>query len=393
MTETLLRLTRIASLLALAIAPFTTALDAQEPVPTPTGTGEPADTATPAQPPEAQPADTATPAQAAFQMVRGFVSTADRRPARGLVARVKTSGGEQASEVNSDGSFLVIAPMGEGDVEIVVDAADPAKRWYFPSWVSLPSSRAGREQGFVLIPRAWQIPGGRYADEWVEVNLDKAFERISPTRPESFFMWQIDGSIDATNRDRPTSWGLESLPISVLFDRDSSTWTIEPVDSTTLWKVLDSMEEDFGLDLFTPVRAEDVPEDGPRAERTIRIWVQDELGRFVLGMAGSEHTEGAIRRGRVMIRRRRWFRDHVIVKHEFMHALGFGHTCAWPSAVTGPMCYDVALDVASQFDVAHAQLSLNVNALQRRTGARNGIVAAWNGQDRVMNAQVTRTDR
>lgn len=89
-----------------------------------------------------------------------------------------------------------------------------------------------------------------------------------------------------------------------------------------------------------------------------------------------------------MIRRRRWFRDHVIVKHEFMHALGFGHTCAWPSAVTGPMCYDVALDVASQFDVAHAQLSLKVNALQRRTGARNGIVAAWNGQKRVMASEV-----
>ncbi len=340
---------------------------------------------------EDAPADTASPADApAFHKVRGFVTTADQRPARALLARARTSAGEQVSQVNADGTFVVIVPAGSKDeeVEVVIDAADPAQRWYFPSWTSIAPSRLKREHGFVLVPRAWRIPAGRYADHWVEVNLDKAFERISPTRVESFFMWQIDGAVDSRNRDRPRSWGVESLPISVLFDRDSSSWSIEPVDSTTLWNVLDSMEEDFGLDLFTPARAEDIPEDGPAAERTIRVWVREELGRFVLGMAGSEHTEGEIRRGRVMIRRRRWFRDHVIVKHEFMHALGFGHTCAWPSAVTGPMCYDRALDTASRFDVAHVELSLNVNALQRRTGARNGIVAAWNGQKRVMGGEL-----
>lgn len=336
-----------------------------------------------------EPVDTAE--APAFHMVRGFVTTADQLPARELVARAKTDAGVQVSQVNADGTFLVIVPAGsEGEVEVVIDALDTAKRWYFPAWVSVPESRLGREQGFVLVPRAWRIPGGKYADRWVEVNLDKAFERISDTRVESFFMWQIDGSIDAKNRDRPRSWGIEALPIPVLFDRDSSTWSIEPVDSTTLWKVLDSMEDDFGLDLFAPARAEDLPGEGADADRSIRIWVQDDLGRNIAGMAGSEHTEGALRRGRVMIRRRRWFRDHVIVKHEFMHALGYGHTCAWPSAVTGPMCYDRALDVASEFDVAHVQLSLNVNALQRRTRAGNGIVAAWNGQKRVMGAEVAK---
>lgn len=386
MTETLLRLTRIASLLALAIAPFTTALDAaQEPGPT---AGESADTASAAP----DPADVAAEAQPAFQMVRGFVTTADRRPARGLVARVKTSGGEQVSEVNSDGTFLVIAPAGEGDVELVVDAADAAKRWYYPSWVSLRESHAGREQGFVLIPRAWQIPSGRYGEQWVEMNLDKAFEWISPTLGHAFFQWQINDGVEAEARDRPNSWGLESLPIAVAFDRDSSAVTIEDVDSLKFWSALASMEEDFGLDLFRPARAEEIPAAGPEADRVIRVWVPDSLPG-ALGMASNTREEGRMRRGWVKIDRRRLLRDHVLVKHEFMHALGFGHTCSWPTAVSGPNCRNITLDVASQFDVAHAQLTFNVNALQRRTGARNGIVAAWNGQKRVMQAQVTATDR
>lgn len=387
MTETYPRLARVAPLLALAIVPCTTALGGQEPVPT---AGESADTASSAP----DPTDAAAGAQPAFQMVRGFVTTADRRPARGLVARVKTSAGEQASEVNSDGSFLIIAPMGEGDVELVVDAADAAKRWYFPSWVSLPVSRAGREQGFVLIPRAWQIPSGRYAEEWVEVDLDKAFERISPTRPDAFYMWQIDGSVDATNRDRPRSWGLESLPISVAFNHDSSHARIEAVDSTGFWRVMDKLEDAFGLDMFKPTRYEDASENGEPKEGSLLIWVMEDMPGAVIGIGSPDINESRVLRSTIQIRIRRWLRDQYLVGHEIMHGLGFGHTCAWPTTVPGPPCRGtIALDIPSQFDVAHVHLSLNVNALQRRTGARNGLVAAWNGQKRVMNAQLTRAGR
>jgi hypothetical protein len=323
----------------------------------------------------------------AFQMVRGFVTTADRRPARGLVAKVKTSVGEQVSPIGTDGRFVVIAPQGEGDIEVVVDAADMAKRWYFPSWVSLPSASAGREQGFVLVPRAWQIPSGKYAEEWVEVSLDKAFERISPTRPDAFFMWQIDGSVDVKNRDRPRSWGLESLPIPVAFNHDSSQAVIEAVDSTGFWRVLGKIEDAFGLDMFAPARYEDTSEDGQPKEGALLIWVMEDMPGYVIGIGSPDIDESRVLRSTIRIRRRRWLRDQYLVGHEFMHGLGFGHTCAWPTTVPGPPCRGtIALDIPSQFDVAHVHLSLNVNALQRRTGARNGLVAAWNGQKRVMEA-------
>ncbi|HUG00909.1 MAG TPA: hypothetical protein VML95_03550 [Longimicrobiales bacterium] len=335
--------------------------------------------------------DTSPPAAAqAFHMVRGFVTTADRRPARGLLARVKTSAGEQASQVNADGSFLVIAPAGEGRVEVVIDALDPAKRWYFPAWVSIRESQLRREQGFVLVPRAWQIPSGKYAEDWVEVDLDKAFEWVSPTIGHAFYMWQIDGSIDATNRDRPRSWGLESLPISVAFNHDSSQARIEGVDSAGFWKVMGVLEDAFGLDMFRPARYEDASEDGAPREGSMLVWVFEEMEGNIIGIGSPDIDESRVLRSTIRIRRRRWLRDQYLVGHEVMHALGFGHTCAWPTTVPGPPCRGtIALDVPSLFDVAHVQLSLNVNALQRRTGARNGIVAAWNGQKRVMNVALT----
>jgi hypothetical protein len=364
------------AILALVSSP----LRAQDPVPRVTG-GE-----------DTKDDEEATEAPA-FQMIRGFITTADRRPARGLLARAKTSAGEQVSPIGGDGRFTIIVPASQGDIELVVDAADPAKRWYYPSWVSVAGAHAGREQGFVLIPRVWQIPQGRYAGQWTEVNLDKAFQWVSPTISHAFYMWQIDAGVDVKSRDRPNSWGLDALPIPVVFDRDSSAVAIEEVDSLGFWKVLDAMEHDFGLDLYRPARAAEFSGDGADADRLIRVWIPDEIGRFIAGRASSDRDGKVLRRGWVTIRRRRWLRDHYLVRHEFMHALGYGHTCAWPTAVSGPGCDGVGVDVSSQFDVAHVEVSLNVNALQRRTGARHGLVAAWNGQKRVGGEELVIADR
>lgn len=84
----------------------------------------------------------------------------------------------------------------------------------------------------------------------------------------------------------------------------------------------------------------------------------------IAGMASSDR-DGLVLRWRWVTIKRRRLRDHYVVEHDLMHALGFGHTCSWPSVILWSGCDGIGVVESSLFNVADVRLSLNINELKR----------------------------
>lgn len=189
----------------------------------------------------------------------------------------------------------------------------------------------------VLIPTTWTIRQGVYQSTRVRIDLASA----NATNPDgSHFL-----NFASASPRMLTSWTPEALPIAVGFDTTGvAQWTSS--DSTVFWQVAASLDTVFGQRLFRPanrggfapanaigVQTEAVGlqymgllgtnYDACRLPRRLCSSVQGEIafppGFYYVGpgLFTQSHDEER-RRG---------------IAHELMHALGFGHTCAWSSVV------------------------------------------------------------
>ncbi len=83
-------------------------------------------------------------------------------------------------------------------------------------------------------------------------------------------------------------------------------------------------------------------------------------------------TSGGVYDARVFFRSRATFHDGGVVGHELMHALGFGHTSAWPSL----MSPDPRGHRLSAEDVAYMQVALKSRAESERVDTWDRIALA-----------------
>lgn len=316
------------------------------------------------------------PPQVETRMVMGQVHAPDERRPGGLRVYLLQPGRVDSAAVQPDGRFTIVAPWRREGGRVLIDAANHAARWYFPSLIALSGDGPWQPLSVVLVPRVWRIAAGKYAGRVAEVNLRAAFEPPADDDPGSFYAWQI--AAQPGRRDRPQSWGRESFPLAVAFDHETTREPIAGRDSVAFWRTVEEMEQRFGQDLFRPGALAEVTGPGGRG---IRLWVDSTMGRWAEGWGGVRiDAEGRIVQGTVELRQRPAGRTAVVVQHELMHALGFGHTCSWPSLMTVPSCYRYRTEEASVFDVAHVQVSLAVRAAQAEHDADHGLAAAWLGQ-------------
>ena len=316
-------------------------------------------------------------------VMRGRVISAGEGPVHGLRVRVRSGLFADSAEVRADGGFEVaVGPLaGRDSVELLVDAADAARRVFHPALVRVPVSELEREREIVLVPRVWTIVAGRYAGERVEIRLDDAFGEGSEGRHGAFYRWAA-----GTGPRALAGWPGVRFPLRVAFDRE---WSGEPItqrDSVAFWEAVGGLELAFGEDLFRPAAfADAAPRENGGPDDAILVWVDPALRNFT-GYGSAISTRGDITYGDLRLRRGA-LRDYAstgLVVHELLHTLGFGHTCAWRSVLADVRrCPSRRAEEPTPEDVAYVQLASRVRDLERVDEARHGLAAALAG-DRAL---------
>ena len=286
-----------------------------------------------------------------------------------------------SAEVDAAGRFAIaISPQG-GPLELIVDAADRGRRTYHPALARVHRRDAGREQGFVLVPRKWTIAAGRYAGQAVEVRPHDARTPVCPRCSVFWVRAQPQGQEPVPFQ----GWPLSRFPLRVGFDREHSVPVGAAPDSVAFWRAVEAMEDAFGTDLFRPVRYAQtlstvLDQDGP--DDVVLVVIDPSLP--VAGLTMVLARRGLVDYAAVSLRRRQeMFTDYgpELVAHEMMHALGFGHTCAWRSVAADlGRCPQMRAPAPTPEDVAHAQVLYRVRDLQRAGGHRWGLDAAIAGE-------------
>jgi hypothetical protein len=319
------------------------------------------------------------PAQSGGGVVTGRVLAADGGSPAGVRVVVAGTSWADSAVADSAGSYALHLPAGLADdsLQLVAREADPASGRYHPAAVRLARIDVAGEHGFVLVPRAWTIPGGSYAGTTVEISPRLAFQPIC--RGCSGFLKRstvVGGGV--------RTWPEAFFPLRVVFDHEFSPLPITPRDSVSFWRSVEGLEADFGADLVRPAPySASVPVGDSVPGDLIFVMIDPSLRVSGLGTTGAYGEDIVF--GEVRLRGSGVLADagaSGIVVHELMHAIGLGHTCSWRSVMAvETRCPGLRSDRPTPEDVAYAQVVRRVRELQRMYDAEWGLEAALAGEE------------
>lgn len=307
----------------------------------------------------------ATPALLAAQLpvVHGRIVPADSAMSLGGDARVIVDWGGLADTVavTDSGRFASILREPVGDsVSVTVTAGDD----FHPARLRLAREALGEGMVVVMIPRRWVIRSGTYAGDTVDVSPSAAiathdnFGRIA--------------SAGAAPLRGVVGWPRERMPIPVSIHR-TAAGRVDEADSVALWRTIRALEDALGTTLFRPAEDSVVERQG----WGIAVHVDPTISGSGLTF-DTWGNGGLLFDASVAVRHAADFGNPAILHHELLHALGFGHTSAWPSIMRSHV--NTATASVTREDVAYAQLLLRVGDMQRALGTRFGMVAAAEGE-------------
>ena len=307
----------------------------------------------------------------ALPVLQGQLLSPDGSAVAGLRLFARTRAGTDSLDITPSGRFALRLPRPIADtVEVYVDAIEGWARRYYPSLVRMPATELRRELRIVLVPTRWTLRAGSYAGSTVDIRMAAALDRTQAG--SSFWRVAFAPSRASTN---VVGWPAASFPIAVAFRRSAPRRPISRADSIAFWTVIQSLEQDFGVDLFRPARYEEL------AAGTVGITVDINPAITSDGFTFITWADnGTIYDGSVTVRAADLLGEPSVVIHEMLHALGFGHTRSWFSALSagGRNPPRVTRD-----DVAYAQIIYSVRNTQTLYRARYGIMEAFEAERRV----------
>jgi len=278
----------------------------------------------------------------------GRILTADSEPATGLRVAVQWSSAAgsfapDTLDVDRLGRFATLAPQFVGDSVVVSVVAAPDAR-YYPTRIVVPRSRLAEELRVLVLPREWTIRRGRFAGNTVRIVPSDAFRRTTD-----------HGSFGRVTDQHVVGWDASSFPLRVVLRHDLVP-NISARDSIAFWQAAHEVEESIGVRLFQPTS------DTTGADHVFPIDIRLDPGISVSGLTFvSWDRGGRLFEGSVRFRTSREIEHPSVVAHELLHALGFGHTTAWPSAMRSR---GGALPAITAEDAAFAQLLMRIHELQ-----------------------------
>ena len=298
----------------------------------------------------------------------GRILTADGEPPAGLRVVVDWSHGSFATlasdtlDLDRTGRFAIPARGCNSDsVAVSIVAAAGAR--YYPTRVSIARSRLADELKILVLPREWTIRRGRFAGTTVKVAPSDALRRTAG-----------QASFGRITHQHVVAWDASSLPVGVVLRHDLSPG-LSARDSIAFWEAARDLEDAIGTALFRPTT------DTTEHDRAFPIDVLLDPRITASGVTYvSWDRGGRLFEGTVRFRTSREIELPSVVAHELLHALGFGHTSAWPSAM---QARDSGVRGMTVEDVAFAQLLMRLHELQEDPLVVGGIEGA-KGTDRQL---------
>ena len=160
------------------------------------------------------------------------------------------------------------------------------------------------------------------------------------------------------------AWDASSFPIGIVLRHDLSPG-LSARDSVAFWEAARDVEDAIGITLFRPTT------DTTEHDRVFPI---DVLLDRRIAASGVTYVSwdrgGRLFEGTMRFRTSREIELGSVVAHELLHALGFGHTTAWSSAMHARDSGGRGMTVE---DVAFAQLLMRLHELQQDPLVLGGI--------------------
>lgn len=172
--------------------------------------------------------------------------------------------------------------------------------------------------GIADAPVVVTIPTGSFANQQVTISLDKA--RAPSNDGVGFYV---------------TTGSYVNFPVPVGFCRKASNMPITAQDSVYFWNNLKDLNSVFGRQLVTPANESDVCTTNGNGVKGIRTIVDSTVSIPSAGVdiwSGRDFISSVIMFPNVdSFHMPPPWPDpfYFPVQHETIHALGFGHTCAW----------------------------------------------------------------
>jgi hypothetical protein len=230
----------------------------------------------------------------------------------------------------------------------------------------------------VLVPRSVTIPScSVHGGTLVSLDLDRAYR---PSAAGNTAFLDRANTAATVGRYVVASWNRTSIPVA-LSDTGSAEKRFSASDSTELRA---------GLDLVTAYFCQAF-HFAPMAEANVSgVVVTKDPGFAALGAHSMTlpPVRGDYERASVVLRRitppDEAARDSTrrTIAHEFLHVLGFGHTCGWASIMTtGTICGDPSLPALrpTPEDVAHYFAMLWARQGERALGTVQSLANAYAG--------------
>ncbi|HUQ18396.1 MAG TPA: hypothetical protein VM099_02180 [Gemmatimonadaceae bacterium] len=211
------------------------------------------------------------------------------------------------------------------------------------------------------IDTLWTIESGTYAGVRVPLDL-----RAALGNPKRDHFWRLARNANVT--EGLVGWKSTRYPIPVAFRHSRRGQPISESDSIAFWSTLDQMNADFGAQLFVPIT---LASDDPTDVVVVDIGMLREADGF---SRVTWAPSGELFDVRVTFQNSRTLHDAHVVTHEMMHALGFGHTTTWRSAVS---LYDgMKTARVTPYDVAYAEMAMHSRIARERVDTRRLIALA-----------------
>ena len=251
-----------------------------------------------------------------------------------VVARAAHDAEALDSAAGTAGGTVVLVVPVDSSIDVSIEPVDRDR--YYTSRGHVVATR-DTTIDVIMLPNVWTIRHGVYAGSTQRIDLAAAMATIS------------DGSRSLnTFTPWPTvlaAWSPAAYPIPIGFDTSGvAQWTA--ADSTLFWSVIAEIDSVVGQRLFRPADRGDF---APRGGIGLRL---NKAGTPYLGSINVDYDHcGTARRVCTSLQGEVSFipgffyngyslspkdrddeRRHFIA-HELIHALGFGHACAWASVM------------------------------------------------------------
>jgi hypothetical protein len=236
----------------------------------------------------------------------------------------------------------------------------------------------------VMIPTSWTVQRGRYAGAKRAIDIIKA---IGSDADDTHFLdhfTPVAGML--------VGWTEDDLPITVGYDTTATTRRWTPADSSWFWSALLDINDAMGRTIFRP--ATNVALSTPKVVSVRVDYETPSIRQGSIGtnldickppLRGCDAVHGVVTLGSSVFFRSRFDDENFLVmQHEMMHVLGFGHACYWPSVVmrTGPDCAPTVPNDITVDDAAYIEFVLRLGTVLE------AHPYAWNLDEALTGARI-----